>query len=87
MKHRLPAISADKYDAVDGVMISYGGDSVEPFRIASFYVNRIQRGAKIDELPMQFPTKFELVINLEAAKAIGLTIPAALLLRADELIE
>ena len=67
--------------------MSYGSDGVEPFRIAASYTNRILRGAKVSELPVQFPTKFELVVNLKTAKAIGLTIPEAFLLRADGLIE
>jgi putative ABC transport system substrate-binding protein len=87
LKYRLPAIGSNKTDAADGVMMSYGGDNVEPSRIAAIYVDRILRGAKIDELPVQFPTKFVLVVNLKTAKAIGLTIPEAFLLRADEVIE
>jgi putative ABC transport system substrate-binding protein len=87
LKYRLPTIGANKADAADGVMISYGSDSVEPSRIAATYVDRLLRGAKVSELPVQFPTKFQLVVNLKTAKAIGLTIPEAFLLRADELIE
>jgi putative ABC transport system substrate-binding protein len=68
-------------------MMSYGSDGVEPFRTAALYTNRILRGAKVSELPVQFPTKFGLVVNLKTAKAIGLTIPEAFLLRADEVIE
>jgi putative ABC transport system substrate-binding protein len=86
LKHRLPGISANSYDSADTVMMSYGGESVEPVRIAASYVDRILRGAKISELPVQFPTKFELVINLKAATAIGLTIPESLLFRADEVL-
>jgi putative tryptophan/tyrosine transport system substrate-binding protein len=87
LKHRLPGISANPYDSVDTVMMSYGGGIVEPVRITASYVDRVLRGAKIDELPVQFPSKFELVINLRTAKAIGLDIPATLTARADELIE
>jgi putative ABC transport system substrate-binding protein len=87
LKYRLPTIGANKADAAEGVMISYGSDSVEPSRIAATYVDRLLRGAKVSELPVQFPTKFQLVVNLKTAKAIGLTIPEAFLLRADELIE
>jgi putative ABC transport system substrate-binding protein len=86
LKHRLPGISANPYDSVDTVMISYGGGAVEPVRITASYVDRILRGAKIAELPVQFPSKFELVINLKTAATIGLTIPESLLFRADEVI-
>jgi len=85
LKYRLPGIAASDYDSADTVMMSYGGDSVEPARIAASYVDRILRGAKVSELPVQFPSKFELVINLKIAKAIGLDIPATLTARADEL--
>jgi putative ABC transport system substrate-binding protein len=87
LKHRLPGIAASKYDAADIVMMSYGGDSVEPSRIAAIYVDRILRGAKVSELPVQFPSRVELVINLKVAKALGITVPLSLLTRADEVIE
>ena len=87
LKHRLPGIGANEYDSVDTVMMSYGGDSVEPIRIAASYVDRILRGAKVSELPVQFPSKIRLVINLKTAKSIGLDIPATLTARADQLIE
>ena len=87
LKHRLPTIVANKYDAAEGVMMSYGADPIGTIRVAASYVDRILRGAKVSELPVQFPTKFELVINLKAAKAIGLDIPATLTARADELIQ
>jgi putative ABC transport system substrate-binding protein len=87
LKYRLPTIYTNKYIVAEGGMMSYGSDGVEASRIAASYVDRILRGAKINELPMQFPTKFELVINLKTAKAIGLTISEAFLLRADEVIE
>jgi len=86
-QHRLPAIYALKYFAADGGLISYDSDILDRYRGAASYVDRILRGAKVNELPVQFPTKFQLVINLKAAKAIGLAIPEAFLLRADELIE
>ena len=86
-KYRLPTIYANRYGAAEGGMISYGADDVEASRTAASYVDRILRGAKISELPVQFPTKFDLVINLKVAREIGLTIPEALLLRADQLIE
>jgi putative ABC transport system substrate-binding protein len=87
LKHRLPTIAANAYDAADGIMMSYGGDSIETNRIAATYVDRILRGTKVSELPVRFPAKFGLVINLRTAKAIGLTIPESLLARADEVIE
>jgi putative ABC transport system substrate-binding protein len=80
-------MSADRrYGAVSGGLISYGPDGADLYRNAASYVDRILRGAKVSELPVQFPTKFELVINLKAATAIGLTIPESLLFRADEVI-
>jgi putative ABC transport system substrate-binding protein len=84
-KYRLPTIySSRDYGPAEGGMMSYGSDGVEPHRIAVSYVDRILRGAKVSELPVQFPTKFELVINQKTAKAMGLEIPALLLNRADE---
>ena len=87
LKHRLPGIASSKYDATEMVMMSYGGDSVEPSRMAAIYMDRILRGAKIGELPVQFPAKLELVINLKVAKALGLDVPHSLQQRADEVIE
>jgi len=87
VQHRLPAIYANRDNAAAGGLISYGSDLADQYRRAASYVDRLLRGAKVSELPVQFPTKFELVINLKTAKAIGLTIPEAFLLRADELIE
>ena len=68
-------------------MLSYGPDLVDPFRHAATYVDRILRGEKPGDLPVQFPTKFEMVVNLKTAKALGLTVPQSILLRADEVIE
>ena len=67
--------------------MGYGANAFASSRVAASYIDRILRGAKISELPVQFPTKFELVINLKAAAAIGLTVPDSLLFRADEVIE
>jgi putative ABC transport system substrate-binding protein len=86
-KHRLPAIYPFRFFATDGGLMSYGIDIVDQFRRAASYVDRILRGAKPSDLPVQAPTKFELVINLRVAKALGLKIPEAFLLRADELIQ
>jgi putative ABC transport system substrate-binding protein len=86
-KHRLPAVFSLPLFAHDGGLISYGSDSIDPFRRAAGYVDRILNGEKPGDLPVQAPTKFELVVNLKTAKAIGLTIPESLLLRADEVIE
>jgi ABC-type uncharacterized transport system substrate-binding protein len=71
----------------DGGLLSYGFDPVDNFRRAASYVNRILRGEKPGDLPVQFPTKFEMVLNLKTAKALGLTVPPSILLRADEVIE
>ena len=87
-QHRLPGMFADRVYVVRwGGLMSYGSISADRYRGAASYVDRILRGAKVSELPVQYPTKFELVINLKVAKAIGLTLPKAFLLRADELIE
>jgi ABC-type uncharacterized transport system substrate-binding protein len=86
-QHRLPSIFTNQGDAAAGGLLAYAADGIDMARRAAAYVDRILRGAKVSELPVQFPTKYELIVNLKAAKAIGLTIPEAFLLRADELIE
>jgi putative ABC transport system substrate-binding protein len=86
-KNRLPAAygSRDYVDA--GGLMAYGANQAELWRRAATYVDKILKGAKPGDLPVQQPTKFELVINLKTAKALGLTIPQSLLLRADEIIQ
>jgi putative ABC transport system substrate-binding protein len=86
-RHRLPAVYNTRYYVARGGLISYGPDYVDEFRRAATYVDRILRGDKPADMPVQAPTKYELVINLRTAKAIGLTVPPALLARADEVIE
>jgi putative tryptophan/tyrosine transport system substrate-binding protein len=86
-KHGLPAIYPYRYFASDGGLISYGPDTLEPYVRAAGYVDRIFKGEKPANLPVQAPTKYHLAINLKAAKALGLTVPASLLARADEVIE
>jgi putative ABC transport system substrate-binding protein len=86
-KYRVPAIYSVRSYAANGGLMSYGGDVLGPYRGGATYVDRILRGTKVSELPVQFPTKFDLVVNLRAAKAIGLTIPESFQLRADEVIE
>ena len=86
-RHRLPAVYPFPYFATSGGLISYGPDQVDPFRRAAGYVDRILRGEKPADLPVQAPVKYETVINLKTAKALGLTMPDSLLARADEVIE
>jgi putative tryptophan/tyrosine transport system substrate-binding protein len=86
-RHRIPAVYSLRYYATDGGLISYGPNSIDPFRRAADYVDRILRGEKTADLPVQAPTKYELVINLKTAKALGIEMPASVLARADEVIE
>jgi putative ABC transport system substrate-binding protein len=86
-RHRLPAVYPFRYFAAAGGLMSYGIDQIDQWRKAASYVDRILRGEKPGELPVQAPTKFELVVNLKTAKALGLNIPPAFPLRADEVIE
>jgi len=86
-RNNVPAIYPLSYFARDGGLLSYGPDVVDIFRRAASYVDRILRGEKPGDLPVQFPTKFEMVLNLKTAKALGLTVPDLMLVRADEVIE
>ena len=86
-RHKLPAVYFDRIPVAEGGLISYGPDLVGQFRQAASYVDRILRGEKPANLPVQAPNKYELVINLKTAKALGLAIPQSVLARADELIE
>jgi len=86
-RHNVPAVYPLSAFAKGGGLLYYGVDQVDLFRRAAYYVDRILRGAKPGELPVQFPTKFEMVLNLKTAKALSLTVPPSILLRADEVIE
>ena len=86
-RYRLPAVYAFRFFTELGGLLSYGNDTVDNFRRAATYADRILKGAKPSELPVQAPVKFELVINLKVAKALGLDVPLHLQQRADEVIE
>jgi putative ABC transport system substrate-binding protein len=86
-RNNVPAVYGNFEFARDGGLLSYGADQVDPWRRAATYVDRILRGEKPGDLPVQFPTKFEMVLNLKTAKALGLAVPPSIMLRADEVIE
>ena len=86
-RYKLPAVYSDRFVAESDGLISYGPERIDQFRHAAGYIDRILKGEKPADLPVQAPTKFELVINMKTAKALGLTVPASLLASADEVIE
>jgi putative ABC transport system substrate-binding protein len=86
-RHKLPAVYPFRYYAKDGGLITYGPDTLDPVRRATEYVDRILKGEKPADLPVQAPVKYELAINLKTARMLGLTVPPSLLALADEVIE
>ena len=86
-RHKLPAVYFEGFFIAAGGLVSYGPDQVDQYRRVAGYVDRILKGENPADLPVQAPTKYEMVINLKAAKPLGITIPPALLTRADDVIE
>ena len=86
-RHRLPAIYPYRYFVTAGGLMCYGADEIDQYRLAAGYVDRILKGEKPADLPVQQPTKYETVLNMKTAKALGLDVPTEILLRADEVIE
>jgi putative tryptophan/tyrosine transport system substrate-binding protein len=86
-RNNVPAVYSSSVFARDGGLLSYGVDQLDNFRRATTYLHRILRGAKPGDLPVQFPVKYEMIVNLKTAKALGITVPRSILMPADEVIE
>jgi putative ABC transport system substrate-binding protein len=86
-RHKLPAVYWERFFVAAGGLISFGPDLIDNYRHAAGYVDRILKGAKPSDLPVQAPTKYETVVNLKTAKTLGLTVPPQIVARADEVIE